>query len=97
MPSLIKIFPDGTEKFVEGGSRIEAIEWNDDGSYKGIAGYIPIVGCSLLVGSITARSYSDSDFWLTTPVTEIVEDNRYEDGSINFIRFKTKNSEYELR
>lgn len=97
MPSLHKIHPDGTKHFIEGGSRVEAIKWNEDGTYKEIIGHTPIVGCSLLVGSLTARSYSATDYWLTTVVTEIIEDNRDKDGNINFIRFKTENSEYELR
>lgn len=74
----------------DSGARIEAIRWNDDGTFKEIAGDKPIVGCSLLVGSVTARSYSDQDYWLTTVVTEILEER---DG---YIRFKTSNSEYEL-
>ena len=44
----------------------------ENGSFKEVKGHQPIVGCALLVGSITARSYSDQDYWLTTPITEII-------------------------
>ena len=38
----------------------------------------PVVGCSVLVGSITARSYSNQDYWLTTKVTERSEEHTSE-------------------
>lgn len=72
------------------GSRVEAISWNEDGTFNSVVGNIPIVGCSLLVGSLTARSYSMNDYWLTTVVTEIIESRE------DYYRFRTKNSEYEL-
>jgi hypothetical protein len=72
------------------GSRVEAISWNEDGTFKEVAGHRPIVGCSLLVGSLTARSYSDKDYWLTTKVTQIIEERE------DYVRFKTENSEYEI-
>jgi hypothetical protein len=97
MPTLIKIHSDGREEFKEQGSRVEAISWNEDRTYKEVVDSIPVVGCSLLVGSVTARSYSAQDYWLTTVVTEILEDRRSEDGMIELIRFKTENSVYELR
>lgn len=71
------------------GSRSEAIAWNADGSFKEIVGRRPTVGCSMLVGSVTARTYDDQDFWLTTIVTEILEERE------DYVRFKTENSEYE--
>jgi len=71
------------------GSRSEAIAWNDDGSFKEVVSNRPTIGCSMLVGSVTARSYSSKDFWLTTPVTEILEERE------DYVRFKTGNSEYE--
>ena len=43
----------------------------------------------MLVGSATARTYSDQDYWLTTPVTEILEDEG------DRVLFKTGNSTYE--
>ncbi len=71
------------------GSRSEAIAWNEDGTFKEVVGRKPVVGCSMLVGSVTARSYSRKDYWLTTPVTEILEERQ------DYVRFRTENSEYE--
>lgn len=53
----------------------------------------PIVGYSVRVGSMSARSFSVQDYWTTTPVTEILEERETEDKL--YVRFKTGNSEYE--
>lgn len=97
MPTLIKIHESGREEIKEQGQRVEAISWNEDGTFKEVADHKPVVGCSLLVGSVTARSYSSQDYWLTTKVTEILEEVIDSDGHIEKIRFKTENSVYELR
>ena len=97
MATLIKIHKDGREEYKEQGARVEAIAWNEDGTFKEVADHKPVVGCSLLVGSVTARSYSDQDYWLTTVVTEIIEEKLTEDGFIELVKFKTQNSLYELR
>jgi len=76
------------------GSRVEAIVWNKDGTFKAIIDNKPVVGCSLLVGSVTARSYSDKDYWLTTEVTEILEEK--ETSGKLYVKFKTGNSIYEF-
>jgi hypothetical protein len=73
------------------GACSEAIRWNDDGTLKEVVSRRPTVGCSMLVGSITARSYSNQDYWLTTEVLEILEESETE------VRFKTKNSIYVWR
>jgi hypothetical protein len=90
MPTLFKVHPDGREELKEQGGLCNAIEWNEDGTSKGIAGHRPIVGCSLMVGSSRARSYSDQDYWLTTTVTEILEETD------KHVTFRTKNSKYKL-
>lgn len=74
----------------DSGSRVEVIQWKDDGTIDKVVGTYPVVGCSVLVGSVTARSFSNQDYWLTTPVTEILEEKE------KYVRFKTQNSEYEL-
>ena len=51
------------------------------------------VGCRVECGSLTARSYSGQDFWLTTPVTEILEVN----DDKTEVKFKTGNSTYIAR
>jgi hypothetical protein len=97
MPTLIKIHEDGREEFKEQGQRVEAIAWNEDGTFKEIVDSKPVLGCSVLVGSVTARSYSAQDYWLTTKVTEIIEEKKGDDGYYELIRFKTEKSIYELR
>ena len=78
----------------ESGARSEAIQWNEDGTFDKVVSNRPVVGCSMLVGSVTARSYSDRDYWLTTRVTEILEEKE-EDGNL-YVRFKTGNSTYQF-
>ena len=90
MPTLVKVHPDGREEMKDGGARVEAIKYDVNGKYEGVVGNMPIVGCSLLVGSITARSYSSQDYWLTTTITEILEETS------DYILFKTENSTYKL-
>ena len=97
MPRLIKIHPDGTEEVKESGQRVEAIQWDAEGHFSKVVGHVPIVGCSLLVGSVTARTYSDQDWWLTTPVTEILQELYATNGQPLKFKFKTNNSIYELR
>jgi hypothetical protein len=74
----------------DSGSRCEAIAWNDDGTFKEVVGNFPVIGCSFLVGSLNARSYSSQDFWLTTRVTEIIEQKE------DYWKFRTGNSVYEF-
>jgi len=76
----------------ESGARSEAIQWNEDGTFDKVISNRPVVGCSMLVGSVTARSYSTQDYWLTTKVTEILEEK--EENGILYVRFKTGNSIY---
>lgn len=82
-----------SDKTHESGGRSEAIKWKEDGTFDKIVGNTPVVGCSMLVGSVTARSYSEQDYWLTTPIVEIIEEIINE--SNHYVRFRTLNSEYE--
>jgi hypothetical protein len=91
MATLLKILPNGEYEFKEGGARSEAIKWDEETNKPTVMGYRPTVGCSMLVGSVTARSYSDRDYWLTTEVLEILEETE------DIVKFKTKNSIYEWR
>ena len=77
------------------GARVEAISWNEDGTFKAVEGSRPIIGCSMLVGSVSARSYSSQDYWLTTPVTEIMEE-KFDGEKLEYVKFKTGNSVYEI-
>ena len=90
MADLVKIHPNGREELKDGGSRCEAIAWNEDRTFKEIVGRKPTIGCSMLVGSVTARSYSNQDWWMTTPVTKILEETD------KYILFETENSTYKL-
>ena len=75
----------------DSGGRSEAIVWNSDGTFKEVIGSRPVVGASMLVGSITARTYTYQDYWLTTPVVEILEERD------NYVKFRTKNTVYEWK
>lgn len=86
MAKLVRI----TDGAGDSGARCESIRWNEDGTLKEVVGSRPVVGCSMLVGSLTARSYSNQDYWLTTKVTEILEERD------DYVKFKTGNSIYEL-
>lgn len=96
MATLNKILPDGKREFKEQGARVDCIAWNEDGTFKEVVGSVPTVGCSMLVGSVTARSYSLQDYWLTTTIIEIIELERNENNFLKYCRFKTQNSEYEI-
>lgn len=85
MPRLKRI-SDGAGDM---GARSEAIAWNEDGSFKEVVSNRPIIGCSMIVGSLTARSYSEQDYWMTTKITEILEESE------DYVKFKTGNSVYE--
>lgn len=81
------------DKQQEHGAASEAIQWKEDGTFDKVVAHIPTVGCSMLVGSVTARTYSDQDYWLTTPVVEILEE--INNDAVHYVRFRTENSEYE--
>jgi hypothetical protein len=54
----------------------------------------PEVGCCMQVGTPYARSFSSRDWWMTTPVTEIVSREEEQYGTV-IVVFKTKNSTYK--
>ena len=68
------------------GSRVESF----DPVTGKLVGDRPMVGCALRVGTMTAGTYSSRDWWMTTPITEIISEDD------NEIRFKTKNSTYRF-
>jgi len=79
---------------MEEGASSQAISWNEDGTFKEVVSNRPVVGCSMRVGSVTARSYSDRDWWMTTEVVEILEERI--EGDLLYVKFKTLNSVYEF-
>jgi hypothetical protein len=60
-----------------------AIQWKEDGTFGDTVGERPKIGLSMIV------QQGINTFWLTTEVTTIVEDTP------NYVKFRTKNSEYE--
>jgi hypothetical protein len=67
------------------GNRVQWIEWKENGQYKGEYPK-PAIGRSLLI-DFAHGGYT----WMTTVVTEIIEETADE------IQFKTLNSEYTLK
>ena len=66
----------------------------DAESYQPIPGETyPKIGCGVRVGSPYARTYSMQDWWQTSPVVEILEENVDENG-YRSMKFKTRNSIY---
>jgi len=63
---------------------IKWLEWNEEGRYRADHKE-PAVGRSLLMSP-----FNDFFTWMTTDVTEIVEERD------DYIKFKTRNSNYEL-
>ena len=72
------------DKLVKESARIMWLEWNEDGTFKDKYVF-PTIGRSLIMSP-----FNDFFTWQTTPVTEIVEQRE------DYIKFKTKNSNYEL-
>jgi len=68
------------------GSRVKYVEWTGNGTFKE-AHEKPLIGRSVILDP-HRLNYT----WLTTPITEILEEE--EDGS--YLKFKTENSNYEL-
>lgn len=61
---------------------------DDDGKLQTEQNARPKLGAGIRVGSLASRTYSDQDYWSTTPVTEILEDTPEK------VKFKTRNSIY---
>ena len=66
------------------GSRVEAI----DPITRKVVDNKPVVGKILLVGTMTAGTFTDRDYWMTTPIVEILSEDYVS------IRFRTENSTY---
>jgi len=71
------------------GSRSETYEVFKNRMLGEIISNRPIVGCCIKVGSLTAGTYSKRDWWMTSIITEILEDKG------DYVKFKTENSTYE--
>ena len=80
----------------QSGSIVESIAWKECGSFKEVTGGTPTVGESIRVSTRTAGMFTDQDYWLTTPVTEVIKLERNEEGKLEYAMFKTENSVYEI-
>ena len=90
MPSLIRL-SDGAGDSGGSSLALKVI----DGKLE-VVGHTPIVGCYMQVGSISARSYCDTDWWRTNLITEILEERKNDNE--HYVKFKTKSgSIYEWR
>jgi len=98
MPWMYKVKPDGQFDYSCGdsGSMSSAERLGLDGKVETITNTKPLVGYSMIVGSITARSFQHQDYWITTPVTKIVKQWRDEESCLNVI-FETLNSTYHWK
>lgn len=72
----------------DSGQMSESIKWDENDLHKITPNSRPTLGESMRVGSNYARSFSNQDWWLTTPVMEITVDTPLR------VEFKTGNSEY---
>jgi hypothetical protein len=66
------------------GSRVEAI----DPITREVVDNKPVVGKILLVGTMTAGTFTSRDYWKTTPIVEILSEDH------STIKFRTQNSTY---
>ena len=77
------------------GSLVEAIRQNPDtGELERELVTKPRIGWALKVGTVTAGTYSTRDWWMTTEITEIIEEDVVEDEYF-YYKFRTGNSIYE--
>lgn len=75
----------------DSGSMCEAL-WRDEaGEIQVEDNARPRIGVAMKVGSIFARTMSAQDWWMTTPITEIIEERE------DYVRFRTNNSVYVWR
>lgn len=73
----------------DSGGMSVAIWFDEDGQIQEQYNARPQVGVVMRVGTMFARSYSGQDWWQTTEIIEILEENDH------YVRFRTSNSIYE--
>ena len=79
---------EGEDSFSKISNNILWLEYNDDGTFKSKHNE-PAIGFNLLMGP-----FNPSFTWQTTTITEILDVNN--DNPKKYVKFKTKNSTYEL-
>jgi hypothetical protein len=70
---------------------MSTVFWKEDGEIKFEDYSKPRIGTVVRVGSFMARTYEQQDYWTTSYITEILEDQG------NYVKFKTGNSVYEWK
>ena len=73
------------------GCLVQALDFDNKTPGGKVVGDKPMVGCCLKVGTMTAGTFTDRDWWMTTPITEIISETEDE------VKFKTRNSTYTLK
>ena len=75
------------------GSSVQAIKYDPEGKKNPeVVGYEPMVGCCLKVGTVSAGMFTTRDWWMTTPIVEILEKTE------DMVKFKTRSgSIYEFK
>jgi hypothetical protein len=90
MAKLNKLLPDGTKELKDSGSQVRCLKFKPNGDilreYKDGK---PRVNYSMFVGTL-------NHWWITSPITEIIELKKNEKGLLEYCLFKTHNSKYEL-
>lgn len=84
---MYRMFRESDNAGDQGGDST-AFWFDSDGDFQKELDARPRVGVSMRVGSISARSYTHQDWWQTTLITEIIEDNG------DHVKFRTGNSVY---
>jgi hypothetical protein len=72
------------DKLIKQSAKVLWLEWNEDGTFKDKF-ELPAIGRSLIMSP-----FNDFFTWQTTTITEIIEQRD------DYVKFKTKNSNYEL-
>lgn len=75
---------EGDSNFIKTSNKIKWIKWDENGKFNELHDN-PSLGVSLIMSPFT-----ENFTWQTTPITEIVNNKN------NYIKFKTKNTIYEL-
>ncbi len=84
-----------TDNAGDSGIMSQAIWLDEEGKIRIEENARPRVGVAMRVGSSIGRSYAEQDWWMTTPITEILEDYIEDDKEV--VKFKTRNSVYVWR
>lgn len=90
MAKLNKLHLDGTKELKDFGSQVRCLKFKPNGDIlEECKTGEPRIGYSMFVGTL-------NHWWITSPITEIVEVRKNEKGLFEYCLFKTNNSTYEI-